>query len=300
MRRPLLKTVVSSEVGKLSGSTKLAAVIGDPVQHSLSPALFNGAFDAMGMDWVYLAFTVEADGAAQAVKSMRALGIRGMSVTMPHKVDVIAALDSLSPTAELLNAVNCIVNNDGHLRGYNTDGAGFLGSLIAQGFDPADKTCLVVGAGGAARAVILALAEAGASEVIVHNRDLGRATVAAALGAGAGSVGSSGHLEGDLAKCDLAINCTPLGMQPDDEPPMPFRAIRKDQFVADLIYHPAQTPLLEAAQNVGAEHCNGVGMLTHQAAEAFTLITGIDAPLKPMESAMRAALEGRSANKLPE
>ena len=165
-----------------TGSTRVAGVIGDPVRHSLSPALHNAAFSALGLDWTYLAFEVPSGQGADAVAAMRVLGIDGLSVTMPHKDTVAAAVDELSPAAALLGAVNCVRRDGDRLIGENTDGAGFLRSLRTQaGVDPAGLHTVVLGAGGAARAVIVALAADGALVTVVN-----RSPDAAARGCGIG------------------------------------------------------------------------------------------------------------------
>ncbi|HUI04490.1 MAG TPA: NAD(P)-dependent oxidoreductase, partial [Acidimicrobiales bacterium] len=184
-------------------------MIGDPVAHSLSPQLHNAAFDAMGIDWVSVAFPVPAGRGAAALAAMGALGIAGLSVTMPHKDDAFAAVDETSDVARRLGAVNCVTRRGEVLVGDSTDGAGLLESLRrACGFDPRGRRCLVVGAGGAARAVVLALADAGASEVVVLNRTPGRARRAAELAGGAGRVGA----QGDVPGAELVVQATPLGM----------------------------------------------------------------------------------------
>jgi shikimate dehydrogenase len=171
----------------------VAGVIGSPIRHSLSPVLHNAAFRALDLDWAFLAFEVTAGDGAAAVHGARALGIEGLSVTMPHKADVIPALDKLSPTAEKLGAVNTITRQGGALLGLSTDGPGFLDALrLDEGFDPAGRRCVVFGAGGAARAVVLALAEAGAAQVTVVNRTAERAREAVALAGAVGRVGAWG------------------------------------------------------------------------------------------------------------
>ena len=178
----------------------MAAVIGDPIAHSLSPAICNAAFDALGLDWVYVAFRVAEGSAVEAVRSMRALGIRGLSVTMPHKAAVIPSLDALDASAERLGAVNCIADADGRLLGHNTDGAGFVSALAAEGHDVAGARCVVLGAGGAARAVVLALADAGAQEVVVANRSPQRGTAAAALAEARGRAVGPGSLAVEMRR----------------------------------------------------------------------------------------------------
>jgi shikimate dehydrogenase len=194
---------------RVSAATTVVGVIGDPVDHSLSPLLHNTAFVEMGLDWVSVGFPVAAGQAPGALSGMRALGIAGLSVTMPHKDEVAMLVDRTTPVAARLAAVNCVTLVSGELVGSNTDGEGFVAALRhGDGFEPRGKKCLVVGAGGAARAVILALAEAGATDVIVVNRTESRANAAAAL---AGPVGRVGHPE-EAATVDLVVNATPTGM----------------------------------------------------------------------------------------
>ncbi len=307
-----------------TGNTKVAGVIGDPVRHSLSPALHNAAFSALGLDWTYLAFEVPSGQGADAVAAMRVLGIDGLSVTMPHKDTVAAAVDELSPAAALLGAVNCVRRDGDRLIGENTDGAGFLRSLRTQaGVDPAGLHTVVLGAGGAARAVIVALA-AGGALVTVVNRSPAAAERAAALGASAGrathaeasrgpgapergatatggapaeaSRGPSGSAAvGDLGAvrgADVVVNATPLGMTDGDPLPVDPALLSDGQLVADLIYRPERTPLLTAAVRAGATTLNGVGMLLYQAAEQFTMWTGYDAPVDTMAAAVGLDLAG--------
>jgi shikimate dehydrogenase len=265
----------------------VAAVIGDPVRHSLSPTLHNAAFEALGLDWVFLAFEVPAGEAKAAVEGMRSLGIDGLSVTMPHKSDVAAAVDRLSPTAERLGAVNTVVRRGGVLIGENTDGAGFVDALRSdEGFDPAGRRCLVLGAGGAARAVVVALADAGAAEVVVAGRTPERVATAAALAGERGRVGEAA----EASACDLVVNATPVGMGDDGGLPLDPALLQAGQVVADLVYHPLLTPLLAEARARGAVAVNGLGMLIHQAAHAFRLWTGEDPPLEVMSAAALRAL----------
>jgi shikimate dehydrogenase len=269
----------------------VAGVIGDPVRHSLSPVLHNAAFQALELDWAYLAFEVVDGDAAAAVAGARALGIDGLSVTMPHKAAVIPALDGLSKTAERLGAVNTIVRHGARLVGESTDGAGLVDALRRdEGFDPAGRMCLVVGAGGAARACVLALAEAGAAEVVVVNRTAERAEAAAAL---AGPVGRTGTAH-EAAGAHLVVNATPLGMGIHAaELPVDPERLGPGQLVVDLVYYPPVTSLLDAARRRGAVAVNGLGMLIHQAAHAFRLWTGQDPPLDAMSAAAMSAVAHR-------
>lgn len=276
----------------VTGTTRLAAVIGSPVRHSLSPTIHNAAFAAAGLDWVYLAFDVAPGEAVGALGAMRVLGIDGLSVTMPHKADVAAGVDTCSAEAERLGAVNCVVREGRRLVGHNTDGAGFVDSLRDEGVDPAGRTAAVVGAGGAARAVIAALASAGASRVVVVNRTPARAHVAAGLAGAVGEVATSAAV---LAAVDIVVNATSVGMSGTGAGagalPFDVELVRPGQVVADLVYQPVETALLAAARARGAVPVGGVGMLLHQAARAFALWTDTPAPLHAMRSAIISALQ---------
>ena len=277
--------------GAPTGATTVAAVIGDPIDHSLSPAIHNRAFTVAGLDWVFVAFRVPSGAAGRALDAARTLGLGGLSVTMPHKAAVADAVDRLSPAAAALGAVNCVRRDGGDLVGENTDGEGFVRAVRAEaGFDARGRRCVVFGAGGSARAVIRALAEAEAAEVVVVNRTPERGADAAGLAAQA-RVGAAVEAEG----ADLVVNATPLGMTGVAEDTMPLDAglLGSDQVVVDLVYEPVRTPLLEAAEQRGAVALGGLGMLTHQAALAFEHWTGTPAPIEAMDEAAAAALAGR-------
>ncbi len=278
----------------LTAATRVAAVIGCPVRHSLSPVIHNAAFAAAGLDWAYVAFEVPPGLTREALVGMRALGLAGCSVTMPHKADVADAVDELTPAAAALHAVNCVVpRGDGRLVGHNTDGVGFVDSLVADaGFVPEGRRCAVLGAGGAARAVVQALATAGAGEVVVVNRTASSAVVAAGLAGDRGRVGSSGDLPG----ADLVVNATSVGMGSTELPCDPD-LLRPGQVVVDLVYEPVDTAWLQAARARGARAIDGVGMLVHQAAHAFTLWTGLEAPVAVMREAARRELAARQARR---
>ena len=278
----------------ISGTTRVAAVIGDPVHHSLSPALHNAAFSAAGLDWVYVALPVAAGRGASALEAMRTLGIAGLSVTMPHKTDVAAAVDVLDPAARALQAVNTVVvQDDGRLAGYNTDGAGFVDSLLAAGIDPQGASIVVLGAGGAARAVIDELARRGAQDIAVVNRTVAAALVAAKLAGGIGRIADAGAIHG----ADIVVNATSLGMgmDPTDETGIACNpaSLRAGQVVADLVYHPLQTGLLLAAQRRGATVVDGLGMLVYQAVRQQQLWTGV----RPDPVVMRNAAERELATR---
>lgn len=282
-----------------TSATTVVGVIGQPVHHSLSPLLHNTAFAALELDWVSAAFPVPGGQAGGAVDGMRSLGLAGLSVTMPHKEAAAALADELSPVAARLGAVNCLARTGDRVVGHNTDGAGLLASLRrGAGFDPAGRRCAVAGAGGAARAVVLALAEAGAAEVLVVNRTPQRAAVAAALAGERGRVGGPDAAAG----ADLVVDATPVGMEgfaggtgpgrpPGATAPLiPAGRLGRGQVVADLVYLPTLTPWLEEAGRRGATVVGGLGMLVHQAADQVALWTGHAAPVEAMWEAARAAV----------
>jgi shikimate dehydrogenase len=267
---------------------QVAAVIGHPVQHSLSPAMHNAAFAAAGLDWAYVAFDVAPGAADAALAAMRALGIAGLSVTMPHKEAVAAAVDVLDPAAEALRSVNTVARDgDGRLVGHSTDGDGFVDWLAACGVDIAGAEVAIVGAGGAARSVIDAVGRAGAAGIAVVNRTAARAVDAAAL-APVGRVGS----DEDIVDADVVINATSVGMGTDELVLDPAR-LRPGQVVADLVYHPLDTALLRAARAAGCTTVDGLGMLVHQAVRQQVLWTGVH----PDPAVMRAAAESALARR---
>lgn len=275
----------------VTASTRVAGVIGDPVRHSLSPVLLNAAFVALGLDWVYVAFEVPEGGTAEALAAMRALDLAGLNVTMPHKTAAAGGCDDLTPDAAALRSVNTVVPlGGGRLLGDSTDGEGFIRSLRDAGHDPGGKRVLLLGAGGAARAVALALGREG-SAVTVAARRADAARSAAAL-APAGEA-----IEWDAARllapaADLVVNATPVGMAGDGIAIDPS-VLHPGQVVADLVYHPLDTALLVAARGAGAAVVDGLGMLVHQAALAMERWTGERAPVGVMRAAAEAAVAAR-------
>lgn len=275
------------------GGTRFAGVIGDPVGHSLSPLLHNAAFAALGLDWAYGAFRVPPAEVAAAVTGARALGFVGLSVTMPDKEAAAAAADERTATVERLGAANTLAFGPGGTSAASTDGEGLLADLRGAGFDPAGRDVVVLGAGGAARAAILALAEAGAASVTVVNRTEARGAAAAAL---AGTAGRRGDVEA-IADAALVVKATPVGMPtPEatgagDEGAALGGRCGAGQLVVDLVYHPAVTPFLEAARAAGATTRNGLGMLVHQAAAQVGLWTREPPPLEAMWAAVGHLVE---------
>ena len=284
----------------ITGYTRLVGVIGWPVEHSLSPAMHNAAFAALELDWAYLPLPVYPDHLAEAVRGLRGLGFAGANVTVPHKRAVMAHLDDVSHTAQVIGAVNTIIVRDGSFYGDNTDAAGFIASLQEVGFEPEGTYCALLGAGGAARAVAHALADAGALQIGIYNRSFGHAR----------------DLCQDMAKfhpdvrfepasiddvsviredTDLLVNATSVGMWPHTEAsPWPGTLpIPGHLTVCDLVYNPQETLFLTQARSVGAEIVGGLGMLVHQGAAAFELWTGRPAPVELLRQAGLEALQER-------
>ncbi|MCJ7437474.1 MAG: shikimate dehydrogenase [Acidimicrobiia bacterium] len=266
----------------VGGTTRVAGIIGDPVAHSRSPAIHNAAYAALDLDWVFVPFPVAAGGAAAALSGVRIMGIAGLNVTMPHKTDAAAACDVLSPTAATLGAVNTVVARDGLLAGDSTDGEGLVRSLRDEGIDPDGSKIVVLGAGGAGRAIAQSLGAHGA-RVTVAARRLDAAAAAAALAADGEAVDLA--LVGPaVAQADVVVNATPIGMQ-GEAPPFDPELLVGRQLVLETVYHPVETPLLAAARARSVPAANGLGMLVHQAALAFEAFTGVAAPLAVMRAA---------------
>ncbi|BAF59310.1 MAG: shikimate dehydrogenase [Pelotomaculum sp.] len=283
----------------ISGRTRVCGIFGCPVEHSFSPAMQNAAFKAAGLDYVYVPFLVRPGHLQAAVEAVRALDMAGVNVTIPHKETVLSFLDEISEEARLTGAVNTIVNRTGRLFGDNTDGKGFLRSLKENtGFTPAGKTALLIGAGGAARAVAVQLALAGLKKLFLANRSEGRAReLAAFLAAQAGTEvevipwpkGESEVLPGRaVTESDLVVQATSLGMYPRQQEtvPLPFELFGPGKVACDLVYNPVETLFLQKAGQAGATAVDGLGMLLYQGALAFELWTGIAAPVGAMREAL--------------
>lgn len=279
------------------GTTTVVGVFGYPVKHSASPPMHNAAFAALGLDWAYVPFTVAPEQIGAALAGVRALGLRGVNITVPLKELAPPHLDELTDRARALGVVNTVVNTDGHLRGDATDGPGLLAAL-AYGGAPVTPgiRVVVLGAGGSARAVIYALAEAGA-RVTVANRSLDRAEAIARDFAEVGDIrvmplDSPDSLGESISSSTILINTTSVGMHPNHDamPPIPPDALHPDLFVSDLIYNPAQTRLLSLAYSRGCRTQNGIEMLVRQGALAFVQWTGIEPPVEAMRAAVETAM----------
>ena len=276
--------------------TKVTGLFGYPVEHSLSPAMHNDAFAELGLNHVYLPFSVEPDNLEQAVAGIRGLDIAGVNVTIPHKQNVIPYLDELSEEAELIGAVNTIVNDNGRLIGHNTDGRGFIRSLKEESdFKAQDQTALIIGAGGAARAISFQLALEGVDKLLITDLDLSKAKdlsseISENVDLDVTAV-EQNKIVGLINEVDLLVDATPVGMHPNEdvEAVVSAETMHSDLIVYDVVYNPRQTVLLEAAETVGAEAVSGLGMLLYQGVIAFEIWTGQEAPVE----VMRDALENR-------
>jgi shikimate dehydrogenase len=276
---------------------KRVGLIGDPVAHSVSPVFQQAAFDALAIAARYEAWHTPAAALAERVAGLRAPDVLGANVTVPHKQAVVPLLDRLHPGAARAGAVNTIVNEDGRLIGYNTDIAGFLDALrLEGGVDPGGAWAVVVGAGGAARAVVIALVDAGVARVRVLNRTLARARALAvelADGRVEAAALEPGRAATLLAGADLVVNCTTVGMRHSAEEhalPVPVEALPARAMVVDLVANPLVTPFLAAAAARGCRTLGGLPMLVRQGAAAFTLWTGMPAPVSVMMAAAYRAM----------
>lgn len=283
---------------RITGGTAVSGVIGHPVTHSLSPVIHNAGFASLGVDWVYVALDVEPGRAAQALEAMRTLGIRGLSVTMPHKTDMAALVDAASPTAARLASVNTLtLEADGTIRGDSTDGDGLVSSLRTRGIDVDGLRVVMLGAGGAARSVVDALVRQGARRVSVVNRTLAAAEVAAELDperCEALAADDVDAVAGIVAGADMVINATSVGMnRPAEDPaavPLDVAFLTSRSVVVDLVYHPIETALLRRASQRGCATVDGLGMLIHQAALQQEIWTGHFPDVAAMTAAAVAAL----------
>jgi shikimate dehydrogenase len=266
----------------ISGSTRVVGVIGDPVDHSRSPAMHNAAFAALDLDWVYVAFPVPRGEGAAAVQAVPALGLAGLNVTMPHKADAASACDDLAPDAAALGSVNTVVHADGTLAGHSTDGDGFLRALDDEGMTATGRRVLVLGAGGAARAIAHALGRSGGAVTVAARRpDAARDAAALAPDGVAADL-----VDIAVGQFDVIVNATPLGMR-GESPPFDVGRLHEGQFVFDTVY-PVDTPLLIEARARGLRAAGGLGMLVHQGALSFALWTGITPPIEVMRAAAAA------------
>lgn len=276
----------------ISGKTKLTGFFAKPASHSLSPLMHNLAFSHWGIDAVYLAFEVDQTNLRQAVESIRTLDMLGVNVSMPNKTAVLAYLDQLSPEAELIGAVNTIVHQEQRLIGYNTDGMGFVRSVNETGHPIKNQKIVVLGAGGAAKAIVVQMALEGAQEITIYKRlnatFLPLKEYFAKVSEKTGcpirlhDYADESQLALDLSQANLLINATDIGMgsKKDQLPIADVKLLHSQLAVFDLIYSPSETRLIQEAKKMGIKAYNGLGMLIHQGAIAFELWTHREMPVQ--------------------
>jgi len=282
----------------ISTSTRLCAVIGNPVAHSLSPALHNAAFNALGLDYVYTAFRVE--DLKSAISGMRALeNFRGLSVTIPHKIEIIDYLDEVDDIDRSIGSINTVINDRGRLYGSGTDGPGALKAILDAGVNPYASSILMLGAGGASRAIAFTIARAASIGKLVMmdiNEPMLNGLVAD-LRAGTGATVEADLLSPDtiskrVPRADIIINCTPVGMHPkEDSSLVPPGLFRRGQVVFDVVYTPLETKLLREAAAKGCTVISGVEMFINQAVLQFEKFTGTDAPVDVMRTVLMERLK---------
>jgi len=270
----------------MQGSTKMYCIVGDPIQHSISPGMQNAAFAAAGLNCTYIAFRVPASELKESIESLRSINVSGFNITVPHKVEVIKYLDELDLSAKKAAAVNTVNNIEGIFKGYNTDIEGFIEPLRRRQVDFQGMRVLLLGAGGAARAVVAALAqESGIAKVIIANRDMQRAGELAKIGSNLGLKCERLPLEKaqDVsAECDMIVNATTIGLN-NESSPVDHEHIKKGSIVYDIIYRPIVTKLIENAKYAQASVVYGYEMLIEQGARAFEIWTGLPAPREAMK-----------------
>lgn len=282
---------------RISGHTGLLALIGSPVGHSGSPAMYNYSFEKLGLDYAYVAFDIKVDEVADAIAAMKTFKMRGFNVTMPCKIEAAKYMDILSPAAQIIGAVNTIVNEDGVLTGHITDGEGFVNNLKDHGVDVKDKKITIIGGGGAATAIQVQCAIDGARELSIFKRN--DASLARTLEIAEKirtnvlecvvnifDTADVAKMTAEILDSDILVNGTIVGMTPmDDESPVKDNAaLHKDLVVCDIVYNPIETKLLREAKEAGCKCVGGKGMLLWQGVSAFKLFTGMDMPVEEVKT----------------
>lgn len=279
----------------IKGSTEVLGIFGYPVEHSLSPAMQNTAIRQLGLNMIYVPWEVKPDALKAALEGVRAMEIRGINLTIPHKEEALKYLDEVSDEVRIIGAANTVVNNNGVLTGHNTDGRGLLLSLKENHqFSPSGKSAVIIGAGGAARGIAASLALSGAREILIANRTVERAStlakelsgkIPAAKFLAAGL--DSGEIRDFLAKTDILINASSAGMNGENNLDLPLTILPVDAIVADIVYKPLETALLSHAIRLGLKTEDGLGMLACQGAMSFELWTGMSPPSDIMKETLR-------------
>lgn len=279
----------------VKSTTGIYGIFGHPVSHSLSPAMHNSAFEALGLDCVYVAFDVRPEKIGQAAEAIKTLGIRGVNVTIPHKETVMPYLDDIAPDAVHTGAVNTIKNEDGKLYGFNTDVEGFLRAVEEDlNFKPEGADIFLLGAGGAARAVMSAFCMNAAKSVRIANRTLSKAENLAAqfrdhfgeIEIQALALDDAPAIESRLGEADIIVNSTSAGMSGAGTIELPLETLKENAVVYDLVYKPAETVLVKESRKRGHRASGGLSMLLYQGARSFEIWTGENAPVDAMKKAL--------------
>lgn len=282
---------------KTKANTEIYGIVGFPLKHTLSPHFQNAAFAYLGLDARYIPFETAPSDLKDVVRSLRALGVRGINVTIPHKQAVLKLLDSVSPEAKGIGAVNTVVFRGGKAKGYNTDGEGFIRSLKSDlKTDPKGKAVFLFGCGGAAQAIAFVLAREGARSIAFADQIEGRAkALSLKIGKGFRKCAvkrvpfSAARIEREVLGSDLLVNASPVGMHKGDPCIVNPKALHRKLAVYDIVYNPPVTPLIGEAKKRGLKAANGLGMLLYQGALSFELFTGKKAPVEVMRGALKKA-----------
>lgn len=280
----------------ITGKTQNLGIIGYPIEHTLSPLMQTSALQAAGLDCSYIALSVPPGRLVPALEGLRALYFRGWNVTIPHKSTIIQFLDAIDPDAKLIGAVNTVVNDGGAITGYNTDVIGFMMSIVKAGYVLDEQRAVVLGAGGAARAVVWALCKRRASSITIGVRNPQKASALAKDFSHFAAIDvfdwNSDEFKQQVEAADIIINTTPLGMSPnvDAMPPVDLSLLPEGALVYDLVYSPAKTKFLLKAEELGYPTLNGEAMLAYQGVESFRLFTGVETDAQIMLDAVRQAL----------
>ena len=278
----------------IKGSTKVLGIFGYPIKHSLSPAMQNAAIRQLGLDMIYVSWEVKPGALKVALDGVRAMGIRGINLTIPHKEEALKYLDEISDEVRIIGAANTVVNNNGVLTGHNTDGRGLLLSLKENHqFSPSGKSAVIIGAGGAARGIAASLALSGTSKILIANRTTEKATTLAKELSGKISATTflytgldSDEIKAFLPKADILINASSAGMNGENDLDLPINLLPVDAIVADIVYKPLETTLLSKARKLGLKREDGLGMLACQGAMGFELWTGKSPPTAMMKKTL--------------
>ncbi|CAI7995125.1 Shikimate dehydrogenase (NADP(+)) [Geodia barretti] len=276
---------------QITGQTKIVGIIGAPIEHSRSPQIHNAAIAALGLDYVYVPFHVQPDNLGAAIEGFKAANVVGINVTIPHKQNVITYLDEISREATLIGAVNTLIFKDGAISGENTDAPGFLQAMQEEGLDvPEGGTAVVIGAGGSARAIVVALALAGVQTICITNRTVSRAVALATDLSGKTGVSIYG-LSNAVGTSQLIVNTASTSMDVSYPLLIDPEWLEPQSIVYDIVYTPPETRLLRAAAEKGCHTIGGLGMLVHQGAIAFEKWTGVNPPVESMRQALQGAFD---------